>query len=456
MFLSFQDFEKENDKAGFIKKLIDYHNCSQEVRVARDADQYDIQENITIKRFQKVYYTLLGQKRVDNISPNNKIASNFFHNLNTQRCNYLLGNGIKLKEEENKEKLGKRFDKVFKDGAYYALIHGQAFIYWNVDKIHCFRLTEFAPLWDEDTGALRAGVRFWQIDVEKPLIAVLYEEDGYTKYRAQTADSAFEMIQEKKGYRQTLKSKVLGAEPDVIGEENYGVLPIVPMYGNKNHRSTLPGMRAGIDAYDLVLSGFANDMVDVAEIYWLVQNADGMSDEDLRKFFDRMKLNHIVNASDGASIQPYVQEVPYQARNAFLTQIRNQIYEDFCALDVHTVSAGATNDHIDAAYQPMDDECDEYEYCIDECMTQILELAGLDEEAKYKRNRISNEKEKTDMINSAADHLDDETYLSKLPFIEPDEIQIIMDRLAEEDVDRFSSEPEFPEEDNSDQEEDKP
>ena len=43
-------------------------------------------------------------------------------------------------------------------------------------------LFEFAALQDEETSAIRAGVRFWQLADNKPLRATLYEEDGYTEY----------------------------------------------------------------------------------------------------------------------------------------------------------------------------------------------------------------------------------------------------------------------------------
>lgn len=450
MYLSYQDFEKATNKAEFASKLIQYHYSSLDVRVALDADAYNEQDNITIKRFQRVYYNLIGEKKADHTVTNNKLASNFFHKLNTQRCNYLLGNGIKLIDDDNKKKLGRTFDRIFKRAAYYSLIHGTSFIYWNVDRIHMFKLTEFAPLWDEYTGALRAGIRFWQIDTEKPMIAVLYEEDGYTKMQAEKFGAVFKITEEKKPYRILKKSIKAGMAPEVVGEENYGSLPIIPMFGNEIRKSTLPGMRPKIDAFDIVNSGFANDMEDVAQIYWLVQNADSMSDEDLRKFYDKLKLNHIALGGSESTVQPYTQEVPADSRLKFLNEIRNQIYEDFGALDVHAVAAGATNDHIDAAYQPMDDETDEFEYCVDECLAHLFELIGMDEEAMFKRNRISNEKERTDMINSSAHYLDDETYLSKLPFIEPDEIQVIMDRKASEDVNRFyeeEPEKEEPEED---------
>ena len=38
------------------------------------------------------------------------------------------------------------------------------------------------PLYDEENGALRAGIRYWQVDETKPLRLTLYEEDGFTEY----------------------------------------------------------------------------------------------------------------------------------------------------------------------------------------------------------------------------------------------------------------------------------
>ena len=110
----------------------------------------------------------------------------------------------------------------------------------------------------------------------------------------------------------------------------------------------------------------------------------------------------------------------------FLSEIRNEIYEDFGALDVHTVAAGATNDHIDAAYQPMDEEADDFEYQIIQCIRQILKLINIDDMPVFKRNRISNQREQTEMILSAANYLDSKTILTKLPFITIDEVSDIV------------------------------
>ena len=451
---TWQDFENDR-KSGIgaaINTLINRHKATELYRVAVDADAYDHQRNTTISRFVNKLYNVNGGSRPDTTSSNNRLCSNFFAHLNGQRVQYSLGNGIEF-ESDVKERLGASFDTRISEAGRYALIHGVTFIFYNVDHVHVFPVTEFAPLYDEDTGELKAGVRWWQIDINKPIIAVLYEIDGYTRFKAEKGSGDFVQQDEKRAYRMTLVQSPVDSEPEIVGEENYNTLPIVPLYGSRLHQSTLVGMRAKIDAYDLVSSGFANDLCDCAQIYWMIGGAGGMSDADFAKFRDRMRLTHIaaVDDVDGVTITPHTNEIPVNARTAFLDSIRASIYEDFGALDVHTVAAGATNDHIEAAYQPLDDAADDYEYQIIDCIQRLLSVMGEEPETPiFKRNRISNEAERTNMILSAASYLDQETVLSKLPFITPDEIDGIMARTGADDLARYAA----PEQEVTEQNED--
>jgi hypothetical protein len=194
-------------------------------------------------------------------------------------------------------------------------------------------------------------------------------------------------------------------------------------------------MRGKIDAYDLINSGFANDLEECAEIYWLIGNAMGENDESLAKFRDRIKLNHIAVADlTNSSVTPYTQEIPVTAKETMLNRLHAQIYEDYGALDVHTISEDATNDHIDAAYQPMDEEADDFEYQIIKCVRGLLSIIGIDDMPLFNRNRISNQKERTEMVMLAANYLDDATVLKKLPFVTSDEVDSIL--MAKDETDQ--------------------
>lgn len=438
--------------AGFVQYAIDDHRGSDDYKIAQDADLYDRQKNVTINEYVRNIYTLAGAPVEDFTASNNKIASNFFHRLNTQRCTYSLGNGIHFADDTDdnfKESLGWRFDNDMFNLAYDALIHKVCFGFWNVNRLFVFPFTEFVPLWDEATESLRAGIRFWQIDNNRPMSATLYDEDGWTMFRSikvkkEGARDEFvyklTMDGEKRPYTKTIWANPAGDVVEVLGEEQYSGLPIVPFWGSKRRQSTLVGMRQSIDSYDLIRSGFANDLTDCAEIYWMIENYGGMTDEELARFRDRLKINHIVEVAtgNGGSVRPYTQDIPFQARQTYLDLIKKGIYEDFGALDVHQVSADSTNDHLMAAYQPMDEEADDFEFQCIEFIMQLQNVMGV--EAKmpiFKRNMIVNQREQVDMVMQEAEYLDTETVLDKLPNITPDEVQEILRRRDAEDRDRM-------------------
>lgn len=446
---TYQDFEKaitDTERRDFVWDAIQAHESGDMCKTARMADLYDHQQNKTINDYVQTILSLTGSKLEDFTASNNKIASNFFNRLNTQRVMYSLGNGVSFLqpdeegEDEVKKKLGRHFDHDVKEAAYYACIHGESYCFWNFDRMHVFKVTEFVPMWDEHTGELRAGIRYWRLSKDKPMTAVLYEEDGYTTYRQEEGSSQLIMDESgKQAYKMTYQYVPADGTAEVVGEENYGRLPIVPMWASRLKQSTLIGMQSAIDSYDLIRSGFANDLTDCSQIYWIVKNAGGMTDSELARFRDRLKITHIadVDSSDGAGAEPYTQEVPYQAREAYLDMIRNGLYEDFGALDVHTVAAGATNDHIDAAYQPMDENADDFEYWVSEAVQQILALQGIEDYPIFKRNRISNIKEQVEVVVQEAAWLDTQTILRKLPNISAEEVAAIMQAMDSEDMARF-------------------
>ena len=443
--MTYQDFLRGGGSGNpvFIQQAISDHKASSLYKIALDADEYDHQRNTTITNFVKTLMGSTGERITDISSSNYKIVSNFFRRLNTQRNMYSLGNGITFPDESLKKRLGNTFDTRIKTAGYKALIHGVSFVMLDVGQIHCFTVTEFVPFWDETTGALMAGIRFWQVDKDRPLNAVVYEIDGYTTFASRN-DSLI-VTAPKRSYKQTVAvSAIDGVE--VLSEENYSALPIVPLWGSSLKQSTLVGMQNSIDSYDLIRSGFANDLADCAEVYWIVNNAGGMTEDELNRFRRGLVLRHIAaaDADSGVEIKPFVQDIPYAARMEYLKCIRDGIYEAFGGLDVHTVAAGATNDHIDAAYQPLDEQADDYEYQIIECVQRLFALLGMDSESvtpTFKRNRISNVKEQVEIVLMEAPYLDDETILNKLPNISPDEVKDILARKEDAEMKRTENAP---------------
>lgn len=435
--ITFQEFleEKDRDINSFIRRALSDHANDPMVQTAIIADEYNHQRNRTVMNYAKWLYDMNGAKVQDTVSSTNRIASNFFRRLNVQRNTYLLGNGISFADTGTKKKLGSTFDSAVKNIAYKALIHGVSFGFWNNNRLINFTIHEFIPFWNEETSALSAGIRFWQLSDNKPMNVTVYEADGYTDYVE--VDNVFVQKADKRAYKTIVQHTDFGGD-EVVGTENYSDLPIKAMWGSELHQSTLIGLRPNIDAYDLIKSGFANDLSDCAEIYWLISNASAMDEVDMNQFRDRLKLQHIAKVDRDQTVTPYTQEIPSGSRETLLNRIKADLYEDFGGLDVHTVSAGATNDHIDAAYQPVDEEADDFEFQVTEFIKQILDLNGIDDEPVYKRNRISNQMEQVQMLIMEAPYLDEETILTKLPNVTVDEVEKIIQRKDAEDMERFA------------------
>lgn len=460
MIITFQEFEKhEQDRAKWLGQAIAQYMRSDEYKIAQEADLYERQQNTKINNYVRKVYDITGVASVDFTNPNNRIASNFFHRLITQRVSYSLGNGVsfankKLEHREDmrayindptKDALGNRFDDVLYRVGFNAEKHGVCYCFYNDGEYHIFPMTEFLAFKDEMTGQIRAGVRFWCLEWRKrPVIVDLFEEDGYSRYVTAAGKyglGALELNQEKKPYKETVQYSEADGE-EIVGGENYTSLPIAVMYGNKNKQSALIGMKANIDAYDMIQSGFANDLSECAQVYWLIDNAAGMQEEDITRLRDRMLLQHIVVADQqNSEIKPYSQEIPYNSREACLNRIKDSIYRDFGALDVTTITGGnsKTATEIQAAYQTMDEEADDFEYQVNEFVQQILALIGIEDYPVFDRNRISNEKEETEMIMLAANYLDDETVLNKLPFVTVDEVDGILARKGLGDQSTFTT-----------------
>ena len=460
---TFQDYQVAVNKGRqlqFISEAIQEHRNSDAFLIALDANEYDAQRNVTINETVKRIYSIRQQidsktgkekmsvgAQTDTLASNHHIASNFFHRLNTERCTYSLGNGVTFNEKGVKEKLGDKFDTDLSEAGYYALIHGVTFGFWNVDRLHVFPLTEFVPLLDESDGSLKAGIRYWCLEWnKKPVYAVLYEIEGYTKFQSKggKAGLSLEVLEERKPYKQTVAHTEAGGD-EVIGEDNYSSLPIVPLYGNKQKQSTLVGMRAAIDSYDLIQSGYANDVSDCAQIYWLLGNALGMNDDEVQHFMDRLRLTHVAAIdTDNSSVTPYTQEPPYNSREAYLNRIANSIYRDFGAFNPEDVAAGnITATQIRAAYQTQDEEADAFEYQIIEFVQQILALQGIEATPLFDRNRVANEQEEVNMVVAEAEYLDDETILDLLPNVTPDMKQAILERKGVQDEQRFKEDGEL-------------
>lgn len=417
------DKEDPKEVMYFVHQVIQQHQSSDLYKNAVTAQEYMKHKNVTIMEYQKLLYTITGKAVPDNYSANFKLASRFLKRFVTQETQYLLGNGVSWEFDDTEDRLGKNFDFQLQKAGKRAIADGVCFGFYNFDHMDVFPVTEFAPLYDEENGAMMAGVRFWQLDFDKPLRATFYEIDGYTEFVWNSREKALDntqwtIIEDGKGmlpkrpYKLILQvSEADGTE--IYDGENYPTFPIIPLWGNDEHQSELVGLREQIDCYDLIKSGFANTVDDGSIIYWLIQNAGGMDDIDLVQFVERIKTMHAATIGEdgtGTKAEPHTIEPPYQSRETLLERLRSDLYDDAMALDTKNIASGATTaTQIEAAYEPLNSKTDEFEHCVLDFLDEILLVAGItDENPTFTRSVIVNKQEEVQTVIQAAQYTCDE------------------------------------------------
>lgn len=436
---TFQDLTdvgaEEKARMEFIRAAINEHRQTDDYLTAENAELYYKHQNPTIMRYQKIVHNLLGQPVVDAFSANHKLASNWFFYFTTQAVQYFLGNGVTFEDEGVKDRFGKGFDGKLQKLATYAKLGGTAFAFFNVDSVEVFKLTEFVPLYDEETGALSAGIRFWQVDESKPLRATLYEKDGYTDY-IQRKGKDMEVKQGKRTYKERVYQNEIQTE--ILDGENYPGFPIIPLF-NVNRQSDLVGNRGTIDAYDLMVSKLVNNVSEGDLVYWILKNADGMDDMDDVQFLERLRTIGVAHVRQDGEVEAHKVEAPFEANDHTIDKLKNQLFSDFMALNVEQIQAGnVTATQIKAAYEPLNQKTDLFEYEVIDFIHRLCELVGIEAEPSFKRSVIANMAEETNMVLAAAPYLDEETVLDKLQFVTPEEKKAILERRDAEALARMT------------------
>lgn len=239
----------DHGREDFIIDAVAEYKGTEQYCTAVEADAYDRQRNTTITKYRKLLYRMDGTVVPDNFSANHKMASNFFNRFVTQQVQYQLGNGIYFEKDDTKDRLGRDFDTRMQEAARSALVGGCSYVFFDLDHVNVFKATEFCPLFDEENGAMMAGIRFWQVASDKPMRCTLYEIDGYTEYIKGSKEANLRVLQPKRMYKLKIRTSVVDGT-EIYDGENYPTFPISILWGNPQHQSELVGIREEIDCYD--------------------------------------------------------------------------------------------------------------------------------------------------------------------------------------------------------------
>ena len=368
----------------------------------------------------------------------NRIGSGFLYRFICQENQMLLQNGCLL-PENIKARLGADFDRQLEMLGERALVQGTAWGFWNNGRLEVIEeardwLSGFFPIEDEMTGKIRAGVQFWQSDVRRGMYIRLFEENGVTIYRAENGKGAEEAVP-RQCYRHVKRTDALGKSVTAAG--NWGSVPLIPLYANAERRSEFTlTIKAKIDAYDRIMSDFADNLDRANDVYWVLNNFGGTTEDIAEMLAEINRLKAVANISDGAggaTAEPRTIEVPYQARRTALMLLEKALYADAMALDTTALTGGSlTNVAIRAACANLNLKCDRYEWEVFAFVQKLLALLGMQtEKIRFQRQMIANEQETVQTIYLMRQDIDRATALRLNPLLQPEEVEALLKARSE-------------------------
>lgn len=422
----------------------------------KTADEYMKVENSVINNRKKMMM-LFDDKENPYLKPdlskaNEKAKHSYLQELINQCTNYLTSKPMKIDYKSNvsKEVKGKIDDELYKKNNFLSFIQD------NIDNIQLYGRTFFRIVKNE-TGENKfviydpkEMIMFYD-DFDEPILAIRY----YTKTELVEVNKkkTFEKVQyveiydkkyketwkkTKKGqwekgdreYVYAKKQTFINAETKEVMAENVEpmdnqVFPIIEWKFNKDCVPTLSNIKDFIDLQDINLSDLANNVEDIQEAIWILENYNG---QNLQEFMEDLKVKKAIKVGAGGSAHSETVQIPIEARNKLYELCDKNIYKFGFGINFSDRQSlgNVTGVGLRWSYAPLEQKANAIENNGQEPLNNffniLFNLMGInydsnDMEFIFDRSMIANEQEQTSTVMSASSQLSQKTILANLPMV---------------------------------------
>lgn len=355
-----QDFTKIKNGQGYLNAINDFIN-GKERKAMLVAEDYYNGENTTVNALKRIYWSDTAKGWAENpFVANNKIGYGFFYDMVSQKVNTLHNEppSITTNKYEFPNKYMKQLGFSLKKAGTIASIQGTAFLFEDLyNNITVFKASDCIPYYDDETGVLRALIRFWTVKTKAKdiLYFEVYEEDGVTKYKD---TPRIEIVNEKTPYKFTIRKSAIST---IIQNDTISKLPIVEYMNNEERKSDFrKNIRSKIDIIDIVESGFANNIEDFSDVYWTIRESANIPIDTYEDFVANINRTKKVFGED---VQPHQIEIPTQARSTFVEMIKKDLIKDSGVIDTETMTGSSlTTTAIKAATMELRQRVSDFEW----------------------------------------------------------------------------------------------
>lgn len=337
---------------GLIKNRAAWHRLH--VKHCQEADRYYKNENDILR------YGVRGRDSGPLRNADNRIPRNFHGLLVNQKAAYMftapplfdVGNASDNKKIA--DTLGDSYPKICKDLCVNASNHECAWLHYWIDETgrFCYAVVDSQQI-----------IPIYCNDLDHALIAVLrtYKDIDFSTGKEITIWEYWDREHCCSYYRKSSTISITGLSEYTIfpgfpedGTSEKGnvyahgleQVPFIPFCNNNVSTNDLKNIKPLIDAYDMVFSGFLNDLEDIQEVIFVLTNYGG---EDKKEFIEDLKKYKMVKLDDDGAgaektgLDTLTISIPIEAREKFLEITRKAIFEQGQGVDPDPQKFGNTS-----------------------------------------------------------------------------------------------------------------
>lgn len=463
-----------------LKKLIQEFVSSSDYKEMVESDNYYSTNNTVIadrKKMMMLYdeqeVIVNGQPSVETVpylkpdlSKSNFKTIHSYHSELVNQCkNYLCGRPVGIVWKDNitvSDELKEEIDEIL-----YRFNNWKVFNQENVKNAQKYKRSWFRLVID-NYGKLKfiivnpkEVISFEDDFGELTCIIRIYEREEYNdkaekvtlKY-AEVYDNMFKDVYISSGNKDyvlheesvPLLYKQITYDGDFSSTrviDAWSKIPWIQWKFNDDDMTSLKPIKTFIDILDINLSDLANNIDDIQDAVWILENYQGQS---LQEFMDDLKIKKAINVGEGGKVDNKTVEIPYEAREKLYEICEKNIYRFGRGIDFSRRNdlGNSTGVALKWAYGPLDEKADELENYGEEALNRLFSLmleyinkyitpvpeyiTSNSLEFIFDRTMITNEKEKVEMLLGSTGMISAKTILENHPFV-PD-VDIELNRLS--------------------------
>lgn len=365
---------KRLNESNILQELLrEDKNSERKKRMAEGESYYQGAHDILKRDFRQTPVSETGQNGEEQIRnffnpnrSNHHCVNSFHHTLVTQKASYLVGREPTISVRGQDAEDFEEALTIFADEEMNSMLHkwvvgasnkGVEYLHVYYDEDGNFRYCivpaeEIIAIYDEMYQQdLREVIRYYDIKLlengqEKTRRRVEWWTAEDVTYYMEDSNGAF--LREGESAHWAVTEYMDGEEKRTL-PHGWGRVPFIPLKNNEKEMTDLQLVKGLIDAYDFISSEGTNNLLDMVDLYWVIQGYGG---ETANAVARKLQINKAVQISDSSGkVEAKQIELPMEGRLDWLQMLRKDIFHFGMGVDTSSDDWGKAASGVSLKFQ---------------------------------------------------------------------------------------------------------